>query len=107
MLCADYGGEMRGGPSRASVVVGDEPLRALPVLPTRGSAILAHHRFSEPCWSGCGPAALVAGNRQLVDAGQLRGDLVGHGRRRRPPWPPRSARRQAVGFVLLGRYNAR
>ena len=35
MLAADYGGEMRGGPSKAGVVIGDAPLHALPVLPQR------------------------------------------------------------------------
>ncbi len=45
MLSADYGGEMRGGPSKASVVVGAEPLRSLPVLASAWSAIIAHPRL--------------------------------------------------------------
>ncbi|GAA0907585.1 hypothetical protein GCM10009558_096240 [Virgisporangium aurantiacum] len=55
MLSADYGGEMRGGPSKASVVVGDGPLHALPVLASAWSAIVAHLTGSaNPCSPGCG-----------------------------------------------------
>ena len=116
MLSADYGGEMRGGPSKASVVVGDEPLRALPVLPSAWSAILAHHRYLGPPTHGSarptesivdrirsgGPVVI---NSKLVDAATLRADLVVH------PIDAGAiaievASAQAVGFVLLGYYNA-
>jgi 2-oxoglutarate ferredoxin oxidoreductase subunit gamma len=42
MLSAHYGGEMRGGETEASVVVGDTTLRALPILPSTWSAFVMH-----------------------------------------------------------------
>ncbi len=99
MLAADYGGEMRGGPSKASVVIGDAPLRALPVLASAGSAILAHHRFSEPVLPRLRTGALVLANVPLVDPATLRPDLVV------VPVDATSAK-QAAGFFLLGAYNA-
>jgi len=105
MLCADYGGEMRGGPSKASVVIGDEPLKALPVLPSAWSAILAHHRFSEAVLERIRPGGPVIINSKLVDATTLRPDLIVH------PIDAGAiatevASVQAIGFVLLGAYNA-
>jgi 2-oxoglutarate ferredoxin oxidoreductase subunit gamma len=105
MLGADYGGEMRGGPSKASVVVGDEPLRALPVLPSAWSAILAHHRFSESIVDRIRPGGPVVVNSKLVDPASVRADLVVY------PIDAGSiaaevATAQAIGFVLLGAYNA-
>jgi 2-oxoglutarate ferredoxin oxidoreductase subunit gamma len=105
MLAADYGGEMRGGPSKASVVVGDEPLRALPVLPSAWSAILAHHRFSEPVLARLRPGGPVVANVPLVDPESLRPDLrvftVDAAAVAKAAGAP-----QALGFVLLGAYNA-
>lgn len=42
-LAAEYGGEMRGGPSQASVVLADRPIDALPILASYGAAIVHHH----------------------------------------------------------------
>jgi 2-oxoglutarate ferredoxin oxidoreductase subunit gamma len=105
MLGADYGGEMRGGPSKATVVIGDAPLRALPVLPSAWSAILAHHRFSEPVIDRIRPGGPVVVNSKLVDPATLRADLVAY------PIDAGAiatevATAQAIGFVLLGAYNA-
>jgi len=105
MLSADYGGEMRGGPSKASVVVGDAPLRALPVLASTGSAILAHHRFSAPVLARLRPGGLVLANVPPVDPSALPAgttvstvDAAAVAAAVDAP--------QAVGFVLLGAYNA-
>jgi 2-oxoglutarate ferredoxin oxidoreductase subunit gamma len=105
MLAADYGGEMRGGPSKASVVVGDEPLRALPVLPSAWSAILAHHRFSESVLDRVRRGGPVVVNSKLVDPASLRDDLVAHAVDA-GAIAVEVASAQAVGFVLLGAYNA-
>jgi 2-oxoglutarate ferredoxin oxidoreductase subunit gamma len=104
MLSADYGGEMRGGPSKASVVIGDEPLQALPVLPSAWSAILAHHRHADAALARVRPGGPVVVNTRLVDAAELRSDLEYH------PIDAVSVAEaagapQAVGFVLLGAYN--
>jgi 2-oxoglutarate ferredoxin oxidoreductase subunit gamma len=105
MLSADYGGEMRGGPSKASVVVGDEPLRALPVLASAWSAIVAHHRFSEPALARLRPGGPVVANVPLVDP-----FLLPHGMDVYTVDGAAVAKSvgapQAVGFVLLGAYNA-
>jgi 2-oxoglutarate ferredoxin oxidoreductase subunit gamma len=43
MLTSEYGGEMRGGPSRASISIARGAMHALPVLASAGSAIAMHH----------------------------------------------------------------
>ncbi|HEY8534207.1 MAG TPA: 2-oxoacid:acceptor oxidoreductase family protein [Micromonospora sp.] len=104
MLSADYGGEMRGGPSKASVVIGDGPLRALPVLASAWSAIVAHHRFSEPVLARLRPGGPVIVNRPLVDPASLPHmtvydvDAAAVAAAADAP--------HAIGFVLLGAYNA-
>jgi len=47
MLSSEYGGEMRGGRSFASVVIGDGPLRSLPVLETANMALVLHDKHWE------------------------------------------------------------
>jgi 2-oxoglutarate ferredoxin oxidoreductase subunit gamma len=105
MLSADYGGEMRGGPSKASVVVGDAPLRALPVLASAWSAIVAHHKFSEPVLARLRPGGPLVANVPLVDPDAVPAGMVVY-----PVDATAVARSaeapQAVGFVLLGAYNA-
>jgi 2-oxoglutarate ferredoxin oxidoreductase subunit gamma len=105
MLAADYGGEMRGGPSKAGVVIGDAPLRALPILPSAWSAIFAHHRFGEGVQERLRTGALVLANTPLVDPEAFRDDLrvfavdaMAVARGVEAPG--------ASGFVLLGAYNA-
>ncbi|MFG2040571.1 2-oxoacid:acceptor oxidoreductase family protein [Dactylosporangium sp. NPDC048998] len=105
MLAADYGGEMRGGPSKAGVVIGDAPLRALPILPSAWSAIFAHHRHAEGVEERLRAGALVVANTPLVDPETFRDDLrvfavdaLAVARRVEAP--------NASGFVLLGAYNA-
>jgi 2-oxoglutarate ferredoxin oxidoreductase subunit gamma len=105
MLSADYGGEMRGGPSKASVVVGDTPLRALPVLASAWSAIVAHHKFSEPALARLRPGGPLVANVPLVAPDALPAGMVVY-----PVDATAVARSveapQAIGFVLLGAYNA-
>lgn len=49
MLNGVYGGEMRGGKSLATVVIGSRPLRALPVTAQASAAIVLHPNFwAEP-----------------------------------------------------------
>lgn len=45
MLAAEYGGEMRGGRSFASVVIGSGVLRSLPVIERADLAIVLHEKF--------------------------------------------------------------
>ncbi|HTJ37831.1 MAG TPA: 2-oxoacid:acceptor oxidoreductase family protein [Dactylosporangium sp.] len=105
MLAADYGGEMRGGPSKAGVVIGDAPLRALPILPSAWSAIFVHHRHAEGVEERLRTGALVVANTPLVDPEAFRADLrvfaVDASAAARAAEAP-----NAIGFVLLGAYNA-
>ncbi|HEV7763137.1 MAG TPA: 2-oxoacid:acceptor oxidoreductase family protein [Acidimicrobiales bacterium] len=105
MLSAHYGGEMRGGQTEASVVVGDGPLRALPILPSTWSAFVMHPKYWEPVRARLRPDGVVVANGTLVDddlaadgrlvvaiaAGDIAAELQA----------PMSA-----GLVLLGAYSA-
>lgn len=104
MLAADYGGEMRGGPSNASVVIGDEPLRSLPILPSAGAAIVANHKFTGPVPERLRPGGLLLVNSSIVDgaAGRATHHVV------EVPATALAAELgapQAGGFVLLGAFN--
>lgn len=77
MLSADIGGEMRGGPSQATVVLGDEPLRSLPIVPSTDRAIVMHHRHSEKTISRLSPHAHVVYNSNVVEPRHLPGHVTG------------------------------
>jgi 2-oxoglutarate ferredoxin oxidoreductase subunit gamma len=104
MLAADYGGEMRGGPSNASVVLGSAPLRALPILPSADAAIVAHAKFG-----GVVPERLRAGGLLVLNASVV--DPAQAGPDHRVVAVPATAvatelgAPQAGGFVLLGAFN--
>lgn len=103
MLAADYGGEMRGGPSQASVVVGDAPLRALPILPSTGSVLLMHHRNSEHALRRLVPGGLALVNSSIYEPADAPGDAEVVG------LPVTDLARelgtpQAAGFVLMGAF---
>lgn len=76
MLAAEYGGEMRGGPSQASVVVGDTPLRALPILPSTATAILMHHRHSEFALGRLIPGGRLFVNSSVVGPNDIEPDDI-------------------------------
>jgi 2-oxoglutarate ferredoxin oxidoreductase subunit gamma len=110
MLAADYGGEMRGGPSNASVVVGppvaEAPrLRSLPVLPAFHAAIVANHRFT-----GVVPERLVPGAVLLLNSSVVDPAGAGEGYQVTAVPATRLAAElgvpQAGGFVLLGAFVA-
>jgi 2-oxoglutarate ferredoxin oxidoreductase subunit gamma len=105
MLSAHYGGEMRGGQTEASVVVGDGPLRALPILPSTWSAFVMHPNHWEPVRSRLRPDGVVVANGDLVgddlDAGDAQVIRVPAGDIATGLSAPMSA-----GFVLLGAYSA-
>lgn len=105
MLSAHYGGEMRGGQTEASVVVGDGPLRALPILPSTWSAFVMHPKHWEPVRSRLRPDGVVVANGTLVDddldVGGARLVRIAAGDIATELSAPMSA-----GFVLLGAYSA-
>ena len=105
MLASEVSGEMRGGHSQATVVVGDAPLRSLPVVAQAASMLAMHPKFSERVTERLRPHALVVFDSSLFDsqlqglalnavgipASQIAGDLGA----------PMTA-----GFVLLAAFNA-
>ncbi len=62
MLFGLYGGMMRGGNTDATVVVGDEPLRAPPIVSRAWSAIAMHDEYWEPVAAKLVPDAVVLVN---------------------------------------------
>ncbi|WP_020500480.1 2-oxoacid:acceptor oxidoreductase family protein [Sciscionella marina] len=104
MLAADYGGEMRGGPSNASVVIGTEPLRSLPILPSATAAIVASHKFAGPVPQRLREGGLLLRNSSVVDSGAGRE----HHRVVEVPATAMATELgapQASGFILLGAFN--
>jgi 2-oxoglutarate ferredoxin oxidoreductase subunit gamma len=106
MLAADYGGEMRGGASKSSVVVGDKPLRSLPVLPSAGAAIVMHDKFAGAVPDRLRPDGLLVLNSSIVDPAS-----VEPGARRVVALPVTAMARelgapQAAGLVILGAFAA-
>ncbi len=104
MLAADYGGEMRGGPSQATVVVGDAPLRALPIVPAVGAALVMHDRFV-----GAVPERLRKGGLLLVNSSVVDVDAERAARYAYFELPAIELARElgapaAAGLVMLGAF---
>ena len=75
-LTGEYGGAMRGGSTVASVVIGVERLRALPVVPEGGAALLMHDKFvDEAVLPKLRPGSLIVAEASIVD---LLPDFGGH-----------------------------
>ncbi|HMD47387.1 MAG TPA: 2-oxoacid:acceptor oxidoreductase family protein [Acidimicrobiales bacterium] len=104
MLSADYGGEMRGGKTEASVVVSAGELRTVPILPATWSAFVMHGEFFESVRHRVRPGGVVVVNSTLVDADLgLPPDVRIHG----VPATEVAAGLGApmsAGFVLLGAF---
>jgi len=66
MLNGLYGGEMRGGMSMSTVVIGDAPLLALPVTASAGAAVVLHHHFWERPRSRLRRGALVVADSEVA-----------------------------------------
>src|SRR5262245_2074344 len=64
-LSSEYGGAMRGGHSLATLVVGDEPLHALPVVAAAASALALHQSYWDGVAPKLRPGAVVAVNSSL------------------------------------------
>ena len=66
MMCGQYAGAMRGGQTDATVVVGDGPLRALPILPSAWSAFVMSPEYWEPTRARIRPGGVVVANSNLI-----------------------------------------
>ena len=109
LLSSHYGGEMRGGQTEASVVVADVGLRALPILPSAGSAYVMHSAWWAPVRDRLRPGAVVVANSTVVEESVFSADPVADARVFMVPATSLAAEAGApmtAGFVLLGAYAA-
>ena len=65
MLLGIFGGTMRGGPTDSTLVVGDAPIVAPPIVSRSWSALAMHHAFWEPVRRKLRPGAVVVLNASL------------------------------------------
>lgn len=66
MLAGEYGGHMRGGSSIVAVVIGIEPVRALPNLPEAEMAIALSHSYWEKVSSRLKPGSLILAEETIA-----------------------------------------
>lgn len=105
MLAGEYGGHMRGGSSIGTVVIGNRPLQALPILPHAGTAIAMSHMFWDRIGPRLRPGALLLAEESC--AAQIP-DTDGH---RLVPFPAlriatEQGNRMAAGMAILGGFAA-
>lgn len=67
MLNGVYGGEMRGGKSLSTVVLGAQPLLALPVTACASAAVVLHNKFWEAPLSRLRADALIVADSEIAD----------------------------------------
>jgi Pyruvate/2-oxoacid:ferredoxin oxidoreductase gamma subunit len=70
MLFGSYGGTMRGGPTDSTLVVGDEPVTAPPIVSRAWSAIAMHPAYFP------GVAAVLASEAVVVSNTSLFGEAI-------------------------------
>jgi 2-oxoglutarate ferredoxin oxidoreductase subunit gamma len=68
LMLGTYGGNMRGGSTDCTLIVGDAPIASPPILSRTGAAIAMHHRFWEPVRARLRRRALVFVNAGVFDA---------------------------------------
>ena len=66
MLFGLYGGAMRGGPSDSTVVVGDQPIEAPPIVPACWSIVAMHPSALPALLPKLRPGGLLFANETLV-----------------------------------------
>jgi Pyruvate/2-oxoacid:ferredoxin oxidoreductase gamma subunit len=67
MLFGVYHGAMRGGPSDSTLVVGDAPIEAPPIVPSCWSIVALHPRSLPPLLPKLRPGGLLFADETLVD----------------------------------------
>jgi Pyruvate/2-oxoacid:ferredoxin oxidoreductase gamma subunit len=73
MLFGVYHGAMRGSPSDSTLVVGDAPIEAPPIVPACWAIVAMHPRSLAPLLPKLRPGGLLFANATLVDALPPRG----------------------------------
>lgn len=100
LMSSHYGGEMRGGQTEASVVIGDDRLQTVPILESVGAAYVMHARYWPGVATRLRPGGTVVANAAVVDE-MAPGDYS------LTPVPvgelaAEAGSAMAAGFVLLG-----
>ncbi len=67
LLLGSYGGTMRGGPTEATLVVGEGPLVSPPLVSEAAACVAMHHAFADRMLSKLRPGALVVRNTSLFE----------------------------------------
>jgi len=67
MLFGLYGGAMRGGPSESTVVIGDAPIEAPPIVPACWSIVAMHPSALPALLAKLRPGGWLFANETLVD----------------------------------------
>ena len=67
MMLGVYGGSMRGGNTDSTLVVGDAPLGAPPIVSRAWSALVMHHQFWPPLRAKLRPRAVVVLNSSIFE----------------------------------------
>jgi Pyruvate/2-oxoacid:ferredoxin oxidoreductase gamma subunit len=65
-LFGSYGGMMRGGNTDATLIIGDEPVQAPPMVSSAWSALVMHHEFAEPTLHRLRDGGLLVVNTSVV-----------------------------------------
>jgi Pyruvate/2-oxoacid:ferredoxin oxidoreductase gamma subunit len=70
-LFGSYGGMMRGGNTDATLIIGDEPVQAPPMVSSAWSALVMHHEFAEPTLRRLTGGGLLVVNTSVVTAWEV------------------------------------
>lgn len=62
-----YGGTMRGGNTDATLIFGDAPVSAPPIVSKVAAALVMHHQFFEPLRPKLRPGSIVVVNESLFE----------------------------------------
>ncbi len=65
-LFGSYGGMMRGGNTDATLIIGDEPVQAPPMVASTWSALVMHHEYAEPTLRRLRPDGVLVVNSSVV-----------------------------------------
>ena len=68
LLFGSYGGMMRGGRTDTSLVIGDAPIEAPPVVAAAWAAMVMHPDHAEPIWAKLRPEGIALVNSTVVDS---------------------------------------
>ena len=67
LMLGVYGGSMRGGNTDSTVVIGDAPIVAPPIVSSAWAAVVLHHQFFAPLAAKLRRGAVVVLNASLVE----------------------------------------